>query len=266
MFQTESRDGTTVIGFDEGEGPLILVLSPGSDDGSSWAKVAEHLSARFRVVRIHRRQYRMDLDAGAGFPLSVEVEDAVATAEKVGLPVLIVGHSSGAVVALEALVVSHHLFTGAVLYEPPATIETGSWDEPLERASAAIAQGRPGKAMTIFARDIVKTPAWVASLGGVLVGMIQRYRELAPRQIFDAKAIYDLGIRLDAYSTIETPTLLLSGERSPKHLGERVDALVAVMPHAEKVLLERQGHTANKAAPAELAALIEKFYERLLSA
>jgi len=238
VILTQSRDGTDVIGFDQGQGPLILVLSPGSDDGSSWAKVAEHLSDRFRVVRIHRRQYRMDLDAGAGFPLSVEVEDAVAAAEKIGLPVLLVGHSSGAVV--EALALSPHLFNGAVLYDPPATIETGSWDEPLERASAAIAQGRPGKAMTIFARDIVKTPAWVASLGGVLVGMIPRYRELAPRQIFDARAIYDLGIRLDAYSTIQTPTLLLSGERSPKHLGERVDALVAVMPQ-----LKRSGSNAR---------------------
>jgi pimeloyl-ACP methyl ester carboxylesterase len=256
-------DGQAVVGTDEGSGPLILVVPPGSDDGSGWAAVARRLTTRFRVVRLHRRQYRMDVQNPTGFPLSVEIDEVRAVIDRIGLPVLLVGHSSGGVVALETLVRTP--VTGAVLYEPPVNIPGMDWDEPLARANAAIAAGRPGKAMTIFARDIVKTPRWVASLGGGLVGILPRYRAMAPRQIFDTLAIYELGVRLDAYETIRTPTLLLSGERSPKHLGERIDALAAVMPTAEKVTIAGQGHTANRRASAKVADLISGFYDRLLS-
>lgn len=265
MFTTTSSDMTSVIAWDEGQGPVVLVLGPGSDDGSSWAKVAQRLAPRYRVLRVHRRQYRLDLDNPHGFPMAKEADDAVAVAKAVGEHVLVVGHSSGGVAALEALLRSPSSFIGAFLYEPPVTIQGEPWDEPLAEATAAISAGKPGKAMTIFARDIVRTPACVAHVGGALVGMIRKYRDLAPGQIFDTKAIHDLGIRLDAYSTIDTPVILLSGERSPKHLGERIDALEHAMPHAEKVVLAKQGHSANQKAPDELAALIETFYSKLLT-
>jgi hypothetical protein len=38
VFVTTSSDGTSVIARDEGEGPAIVVLGPGSDDGSAWGK------------------------------------------------------------------------------------------------------------------------------------------------------------------------------------------------------------------------------------
>ncbi|MET0863661.1 MAG: alpha/beta hydrolase [Nakamurella sp.] len=262
MDIAQLSDGTAVVGTAEGAGPLILVVPPGSDDGSGWAAVARHLTDRFRVVRLHRRQYRLDVDNPTGFPLSVELEEVRTVIERFGPPILLVGHSSGAVVALEDLVNTR--VTGAVLYEPPVNLPGMDWAEPLGRASAAIAAGQPGRAMTIFARDIVKTPPWVAAVGGGLISVLPRYRAMAPRQIFDTKAIYELGIRLDAYGTISTPTLLLSGERSPQHLGERVDRLADVMPTAEKVIIAGQGHTANRRAPAELAELIAGFYRRLL--
>lgn len=264
MFTTTSSDGTSVIARDDGEGPAIVVLGPGSDDGSAWGKVAQRLAPRFRVIRIHRRQYRLDLDDPDGFPMAKEAEDAIAVARAAGTPVLIVGHSSGGVAALEAVVKSPSSFTGAFLYDPAVTVAGEPWDEPLARAVAAIDAGKPGRAMTIFARDVVHTPAPVAHIGGALVGMIPKYRELAPRQIFDMKAIHELGIRLDAYAAIDVPTLLLSGERSPKHLAERIDALVDVMPHAEKVTFARQGHAGNKRAPDVLATLIAGFYDRIL--
>jgi len=256
-------DGSAVVGADEGSGPWILVVPPGSDDGSGWAAVARHLTGRFRVVRLHRRQYRLDVDNPTGFPLSVEIDEVRAVIERFGRPVLLVGHSSGGVVALETLISTP--VTGAVLYEPPVNIPGMDWDEPLARANAAIAAGRPGRAMAIFARDIVKTPRWVATIGGILVSILPRYRAMAPRQIFDALAIYELGNRLDAYGTISTPTLLLSGARSPKHLGERIDRLAAIMPTAEKVTIAGQGHTANRRAPAEVAEMIASFYGRLLN-
>ncbi|MCG5220199.1 hypothetical protein [Streptosporangium sp. KLBMP 9127] len=53
--------------------------------------------------------------------------------------------------------------------------------------------------------------------------------------------------------------LLLGGDRSPAHLGERLDALAGALPRAKRVVLSGQGHSAHASAPAELAATIESF-------
>jgi pimeloyl-ACP methyl ester carboxylesterase len=66
MITAVSADGTDARAFDEGQGPVILVIHPGLDDGRSWKKVAARLARRFRVVRIVRRHYRVDLPTPPG--------------------------------------------------------------------------------------------------------------------------------------------------------------------------------------------------------
>ncbi len=292
MITLTTADGTDVRAFDEGHGPVILVVHPGFDDGKSWGKVAARLSGRFRVVRIVRRQYRLDRPAPVPYSIAREAGDVLALAADIGEPMVIVGHSSGGVVALEALAAAPAAtFAGAVLFEPPVAIgpppggeapgdqapgdqargaeEHGSGaagrktpeGEPLDRARAAVAAGQPGKAMQIFVRDVVGMPAPYAWAVRPLVAVIPRLRALAPRQISDLDGV---GLRLDVYARIETPTVLLGGERSPAHLGERLDALAAVMPHAEKVVLARRDHSAHLKAPDEVARVIETLADRVL--
>jgi pimeloyl-ACP methyl ester carboxylesterase len=71
-------------------------------------------------VRLHRRQYRLDIKRACS--IAQEAEDVLAIARVIGDPVLLVGHSSGGVVALEALAALPSTFAGAVLYEPPVVI------------------------------------------------------------------------------------------------------------------------------------------------
>jgi pimeloyl-ACP methyl ester carboxylesterase len=269
MIRAKAADGTEARAIDEGRGPVILVLHPGLDDGTSWAKVAARLTPHYRVVRVHRRRYRLDL---TGVPCTVaqEVEHVLAVAEAVGGgPMLIVGHSSGAVVALETLVAAPSLFAGAVLYEPPIVIGAplgGPHGEIHRRTRAAIAAGRPGKAIRIFVRETVRVPAWVAVLSGVFVSVVPRMRAFAPRQIEDSVGMDSLGVRLDAYAGIDVPTVLLGGDRSPAHLGERLDALERVLPRVERVVMRGQGHSAHSAAPDHVAAAIETLAAEVLPA
>jgi pimeloyl-ACP methyl ester carboxylesterase len=65
------------------------------DDGRSWGKVAARLAPRFRVVRLHRRQYRLDIATGSPWTIAQEVDDVLAVAKVIGEPMLVVGHSSG---------------------------------------------------------------------------------------------------------------------------------------------------------------------------
>jgi pimeloyl-ACP methyl ester carboxylesterase len=266
MVTTTSADGTDVRAIDQGQGPVILIVHPGLDDGRSWEKVAARLAGRFRVVRLHRRRYRLDLPGGRPCSITQEADDVAAVAEAIGEPLLLVGHSSGAVVALEALVAAPAAFAGAVLYEPPIVIgpPLGGETHTLQRAEAAIAAGRPGRAIAIFLRDLALLPPLIARLVGVFVANDHRMRALAPRQIDDVAAINQLGVRLDTYERIDVPVVLVGGDRSPAHLGERLDALARALPRAEPVVLHGQGHNANLGAPDQIARVVGTLADQVL--
>lgn len=118
LLTTAASDGTQVRAYDEGQGPPILLLGAGIDDGSRTEAIARLLAPRFRVLRLERRQYRLDLPGRGSWPIAYEVDDAVVLARKLSGPAVLYGHSDGGVVALEALVAAPSLFAGAVIVEP----------------------------------------------------------------------------------------------------------------------------------------------------
>jgi pimeloyl-ACP methyl ester carboxylesterase len=267
MDTITSADGTDVRGYDEGHGPALLIIGPGLDDGTRTRKLASVLAARFRVIRLHRRQYRMDLKAGGSCSIADEVDDVLAVATSVGVPLIIYGHSSGGVVALEALAASAHSFAGAVIFEPAAVTTrplAGENGEVVTRARAAIAAGKPGTALTIFMRDTVGLSPWQARLAGTLTALVPRYRELVPAQIDDLEALDQLGVRLDTYARVTVPTLLLGGDRSPAHLAERLNTVEHVMPRAERVVMHERDHGADLKAPELVGRIIGTFADKVL--
>jgi pimeloyl-ACP methyl ester carboxylesterase len=264
VLMTTAADGVGVQARDEGRGPVVLVVHAGRDDGTAWGKVADLLSARFRVVRLHRRRYRLAVPSAATCAIADEVGDVHAIAQVLGGPVLLVGHSSGAVVALEALLTCATPFAGAVLYEPPAVVGPPLGGAALVRARAALDAGRPGRSLAIFLRDVVHAPPWVVPIVRAKVALNANHRARVAPQIGDCEAVERLGNRLGAYADITVPVLLFGGERSPAHFGARMDALARVIPHAERQVLRGQGHFANDRAPATVARLIASFADRVL--
>lgn len=255
-----SADGTDVRFTEEGHGPVILIVHGGLSDESPWTAVASELAPRFRVVRIRRRLYRTELPADPATNIAREVDDIQALIATFGAPCVIVGHSSGAIVALEALVRDPQAFSTAVLYEPPVVL-SGQIGKPdtVARARAALDRGRLGRALSIFLIESVRVRRPLAILVGIMTRFNADLRRFGPRQIDDNEAIDQLGRRIEAYASIRTPTLFLAGDRSPAHLGERTRVLAAAMPHAFIDELTGQGHSANLRAPARVAALIANF-------
>jgi pimeloyl-ACP methyl ester carboxylesterase len=244
---------------DEGLGRPILVLHGGMGDLSSWAKVTDRLRDRFRTVRLHRRQYRLDV------PRKVTMADELAEVREVAAtldrPVL-VGHSSGAVLALEALAADPGRYQAAVLYEPPVVIDEPLGGQAQVRAREALAEGRPGSAFAIFLRGVVGMRSPMVFVAQVAMNL--RPAAIGPRverQLDDNDAIDALGNRLEAYGKIDVPVLFLVGDRSPAHLHARTDALRRVLPHTRRVTMHGQGHTAQADAPGRVAAAIERFID-----
>jgi len=253
----------TPITADEGLGTPILVIHGGMGDGDAWAPVTDRLRGRFRTVRLLRRQYRMDLD-GPPVTMAQEVERVEAVARTLDRPIL-VGHASGGVVALEALVAHPELCAGAVLYEPPVVTGEPLGGPKLAPARAALAAGNQGRALAIFLRDVVeigRAMSWMAGLG---IGRMPGLRARVVRQLDDNDAIDALGVRLDAYRGVELPVLLIGGDRSPAHLARRLDALERALPHTRRLLMHGQGHGAQSSAPDRVAAAVARFVDEQVS-
>jgi len=256
-----AADGTEARAVDEGLGTPILVLHGGMGDSGTWSPVTDRLRNRFRTVRLHRRQYRLDLPRK--ITMAQEVEHVTAVARQLDRP-LLVGHSSGAVLALEALVADPELYSGGVLYEPPAVIDGPLGGDSNRAARAALELGKHGQAFTIFLRDVVQMNPVVARLIGAVIGIRPAMRDQVERQLDDGDAINALGARLGAYARLEMPILLLGGDKSPKHLGERMDALEKALPRTRRMLMHGQGHNAERSAPDRVAAAIARHIDEEL--
>jgi pimeloyl-ACP methyl ester carboxylesterase len=204
-------DGRPIPVTDEGRGPAVLLLHAGSADRSSWAGVAAALTARFRVLRFDRWTYRdghADAAPAGADAMAAEVRDVLAVAAAVGGRPPLVGHSSGAVVALESALAAPSALRGMVLYEPPVAVGE-PLGEALRRARAALDAGDPSRAITIHVREIVGAGRLAVAAMRRVPPIWQVVRGHAPAQITDDEAIESLGVGLDRYARLDLPVLLL---------------------------------------------------------
>lgn len=246
---------------EQGAGPVVLIVHGGSGDVSAWAQVAERLSGSFRVLRYTRPLYRLDPPPTGARAVAAEVGDVLAVARWADGPVLLVGHSSGAVVALEAALADAATFGALVLYEPPLDVtHSPAGAQALRRARAALDAGSPAEAMGVHLTDLVGMPA-------ELVDRMLTYPEaraffvgFAAGQIADNEMLDALPEGMERFAAVELPTLLICGENSPAHLLDRSRALAEALPHRpRRVTLAGQAHGAQREDPDAVAAAIQAF-------
>ena len=264
-MEVVSADGFRIPVTEQGHGRPILIVHGGGGPSASWARVAGHLTTRFRVLRFDRRTYRRPGGAEPTATMENEVNDVLAVAAAAGEPAVLVGHSSGAVVALEAALASPVQFAGMVLYEPPVAVTEPLGGDALVRAKAALAAGDPGRAMQIHLREIVRAPGLFVRLLPLVGPLWRQVTMFAPGQLADDVNLESLGVGIRRYAALNVPALLLGGARSPKHLSARLNALAAALPSVDSVvILPRQGHQANEWTPGKVAHVIEPFADRVL--
>ncbi|MDT0448119.1 alpha/beta fold hydrolase [Streptomyces hesseae] len=259
-----SDDVRPLTALDDGSGPNLLVVHPGGGNATAWDGVTRHLTGDFRVVRINRRIYAPGADIALPHSMAVEAADIIRVAELLDGPVLLVGHSSGAVAALEAALLAPSAFAGLFLYEPPMPTREPIAGAAGVRARAALDAGDPVEAMRIHMRDIVRMPASTVDAMFADQAMRAACSAYATAQIADSEAIDALGVGIDRFANLETPTTLIEGDLSPAHLRERLSDLAATLPNARIATLTGQGHVAHLTAPGALANAIRDMAEQVL--
>src|SRR5688572_5013636 len=96
-----SRDGLKVAVWRCGRGPALVLVHGTAADHTRWAQVASAFSRDFTVYALDRRG-RGDSGDSQDYSIDREAADIAAVVEMVAEPVILLGHSYGAICCLEA--------------------------------------------------------------------------------------------------------------------------------------------------------------------
>jgi pimeloyl-ACP methyl ester carboxylesterase len=261
-----SKDGTPIAFDRSGQGPALVLVSGGASTRADAAAVVAALAPHFTVYAYDRRGRG---DSGDTLPYAVarEIEDLAALISAAGGSTLVFGHSSGAVLALEAALALPTHITRLAVYEPPFIIDTSRPPAPphfAEQLAGLIAAGRRGDAVEAFMANVGVPPQGIAQMrqSPAWPGM----ERLAPTLVYDMTIVTDTETgdpaALKKYAAVTVPTLVMDGTlfmgQAAAHAFMRhgADELARVLPNAQRRTLEGQDHNA---APDVLCAALAAF-------
>jgi hypothetical protein len=248
-----STDGTEIAYERQGNGPALILVGGGLDDGSENAALVPALSGHFTVYNYARRGRGGSGDT-APYAVEREIEDIAALVAAAGRPVFGYGVSSGGMFAIEAAAAGVPMDRLAV-YDVPYDPDPGSaprYDEYRERLAEALAAGRRGDAVALF-----------MGLAGSSEADIEHARRspywpgletLAPTLAYDA-ALYGPA-PVDRLALVTRPVLVATGEGN-EFFAQAADAVAAHLPAAERQTFAGQGHVAD---PTVVAPALHRFF------
>ncbi|GAA4784872.1 alpha/beta fold hydrolase [Microbacterium gilvum] len=249
-----SADGTSLASSVTGAGPTVVIVGGALSTAADAAPLAEALvAAGLRVVTWDRRARGESGDA-AGTSPDREAEDLAAVIDGAGGAHSVLGHSSGAVLALHAAslgVPTGHLF----LSEPPVHggAPTAPSDLP-ERLQRLVDAGEREEAVATFQLEGVGLPQEMVD-GFRAAGQLAALAPLAQSTVYDARLVRDVGGPTAAMRAVGVPVTILRGARTFPVLVAAADRLAAAMPAAELVIVpESVMHRPDPAATAREVA------------
>jgi pimeloyl-ACP methyl ester carboxylesterase len=236
---------------------VVLVHGALSDRRHAFGAVRPLLERRLTVYALDRRGHGDSEDAPAYAP-PWEYEDVAAVLAAVPGEVDLIGHSFGALCALEAARAGAEI-RRLVLYEGvPRDGRTISPDGLAERADVLVREGRPEAALDLVLAEVEhhgpaqlardhRAASWSASTAGVAV----LDREL--------KVENDYRFVLERYVDTTVPTLVLAGAESASSVRADAEAVAAGLPDARLTLLAGQRHGCLHRAPELFADTVLDF-------
>lgn len=257
MEKISSKDGTPIACWESGEGPPLVLVHGSNSDHSYWQPALPALEESFRVYTIDRRGRGESGDYSDVYSIEREYEDVAAVVDSIGTPVNLMGHSYGALCALEGASLTSHV-DKLVLYEPPITL-AGMLPPGLgERLEALLEEGDRDGAIETFIREAVGLPPeeveYLRSLPSWQVMVASAHtlpRELraAETYAFDAKR----------FDSLRIPTLCCSGDESPPFLQEGNRAVAEALPDSRIAVMSGVGHEAVETGPDLLVREVLRF-------
>jgi pimeloyl-ACP methyl ester carboxylesterase len=257
MQRVTSEDGTVITFWKSGSGPPLLLIHGTTANHSRWAGILPDLDAHFTVYAMDRRGRGASTDA-PDYDILREAEDVAAVVEHIGEPVFVLGHSFGAVCALEGSLLTDKI-RRLVLYEPP--IPTGIPMYPKgvpDRMQALIDQDSLEKALELFMQEVVRMPDYELNAYRQLPMWKVRI-ELAPTIPRELQIDRSYQFDPEKFTDHQVPTLLLLGGDSPELFQRAISVLDPALSGSTVVILPGQQHIAMDIDPGLFVGEVLKF-------
>jgi pimeloyl-ACP methyl ester carboxylesterase len=281
METATSADGTSIAIETAGTGRPVILIGGAFNDRSTVAALAATLAPHLTAVTYDRRgrgasgQIGAWAGASSGHPSGAdrEIEDLAAVIDAVidavtgrsGSPLAgtvdLFGHSSGAVLALEAA--QRGLPVGKVAVYEPSYVTDDSRPQPLaglaDRIAALADSGQRDEAVELFLTEAAAVPPEVVA-GMRASQMWGWFTALAHTLPYDVALAGDRqSLPAQRFARISVPVLAIGGGLSPRWLPAAARAVADAIPGARYVTLDGQDHGVLN-QPEALLPLLTGFY------
>ena len=267
-FTVRSSDGAHVAYHSTGRGPAVLLLPGALSVAAQYHPFAEALARHFTVHTLERRGRGQSSPQGADHSMATEVADVLALQRKTGAS-LLVGHSFGGLIALEAALASRAI-THVAVYEPGVSIGGSIPLGWIPRYEQYLAQGKRLDAFTEFARGsgpdrARRTPHWLMKRmipRVVPPAELQIMLDLLTENLREHREVARFDGQHGRYRDVTARVLLMRGGRSGvRWPNTTLSGLAAVLPAAETRVFDALDHFGlYRAGAAEVAQAVDRHF------
>lgn len=247
-----------------GEGPTVVLVHGFGLDMRMWDPQADHLAARFRVVRYDCRGFGASgpFDPAVAYP---HAGDLFALLDHLGIArAALAGLSFGGRVVTQAGLSFPQRVTGLVLLD--SVLDGVPWDPASasgldEAALAARERGLQAGRATWLAHPLFAAARQRPELAGQLAAMVGSY----PGQHWTGHDPHEQTQPqpLDVLEQLAMPVLVAVGEQDVPCFREMAAVLARRIPTAQYHVVRGAGHMVNMEQPAAVNELITTFLDHL---
>lgn len=259
MKTTRSKDGTTLAYDVYGSGPALIFIT-GATCFRSFMPVLHDAKIFANEFTVYNYDRRGRGDSGNTMPYAAEreVEDIEAMIDVAGGTAYLYGHSSGAILALEAAMRLGDKVSKLVVYDPPYAhdqTEQREFNELEQTIDKLLDSDKNDEAISFFLEGIGIPKE-------VITGMQQSPQwanmdALAPTLAYDTALARDLP-PIERASHIIIPVQIIVGEDSPATIHEVANQMSSAIPNANNMKLAGQDHMPN---PEVLLPILSNFFK-----
>ncbi len=254
-----------------GAGPGVVCIHANASNSAQWRGLMELLAPGFRVLAPD--SYGSGKSPEWPSDRVIQLREEAAFIEPVlaraGAPLVLVGHSFGAAVALIAAMANPGRVRAMALYEPtlfalldaekPAPNEADGIRSTVADAAAALEAGDPDAAAERFIDYWMGAGAWKHTPDDRKTPIAASVRNVRRW----GHALLTEPTTLEAFRSLEVPVLFMVGKRSPPSAHGVARLLTGALPHVEVVEFAGLGHMGPLTHPEAVNPVIRQFLERL---
>jgi pimeloyl-ACP methyl ester carboxylesterase len=274
-METDEIDGESIARAVKGDGPATLIFVHGFGcDMSDWTAQQDALSRHWRTINCdlpgHGRSSTPDhpgVDRAAGAVNGLKRRHGAG-------PVILVGHSMGCRVALQACARDPADIAAIILVDGSNVAEGGGQADP-ERFHRYFAEGGTARAMLAGLWEGMFLPDTDPELRAFLTARLDRFSEDFARETMLSFIEWDMASAGKILGALTTPLLLIQstyldgafGRRSLTRSGESpwIDFVRARAPQAEECIVTGAGHFPHLEKPDIVTGAIETFVRKVLA-